>query len=76
MHSFSVWGPSWDTARHILEQLSALQAKYPGFHLIDLNQNGDHAFADSDAYDDMHLSGTGAKQAGALLNQEFLKILP
>lgn len=75
MHSFSVWGPSWDTARHILEQLSALQAKYPGFHLIDLNQNGDHAFADSDAYDDMHLSGTGAKQAGALLNQEFLEIL-
>jgi uncharacterized protein (TIGR02171 family) len=75
MNSFSFWGPSWDTARGILAQLSALHAKYPRFHLIDLNQNGNHGFADSDAFDDMHLSGSGAKKAGALLNLEFQKIL-
>ena len=75
MLSFNVLGPDWNTAKAIITQLSALQAKYPYFHFLEMNQDGKHGYPDADAFDSIHLSRSGAKKFSAALNVEIGKIL-
>jgi uncharacterized protein (TIGR02171 family) len=76
LQSFSVGGPSWTTAKLINAQLTALQSKYPSFHFVDLNRDGDHEFQDAaNAYDSMHLSREGARKASAKLDGEIAKFM-
>ena len=74
MKSFSIHGPDWITAKDILLKLSDLQKRYPYFHLLDFNMNGEHDYVDADAFDSMHLSRSGAKKLSARLNEEIKKI--
>ncbi|MEO7426496.1 MAG: SUMF1/EgtB/PvdO family nonheme iron enzyme [Fibrobacteria bacterium] len=73
MISTSAGGPNLATTKAINAQISALQSKYPYFHFIDMNQDGNHDFGESDAFDSMHLSRSGAAKLSARLDAEIAK---
>ncbi len=75
MDSYSPLGPTQATAKLILEDLKALDAKYPHFHFRDLHQDGDHGFTDEDAHDNFHLSATGARKLSRALDADIRAIL-
>lgn len=75
MRSFSIHGPDWNTAKAILARMSDLERRYPYFHFLDLNRNGNHDYSESEAYDHMHLSRTGAEKLSRRLDVELQRIL-
>jgi uncharacterized protein (TIGR02171 family) len=57
--SYSTFGPSWQTAREIVEDLRELDSANLFFHLYDANKDGDHDYGDFEAYNENHLSAAG-----------------
>ena len=54
------YGPSWETARAVIEQLDSLEQAYPNFHLYDAYNFGEHDYTDQEALNWNHLSAAGA----------------
>lgn len=55
-------------AFQILQEVEALQQKYPNFHFLDENKMGNHDYTDDMAYDYDHLNVTGAAKLTARLD--------
>jgi uncharacterized protein (TIGR02171 family) len=75
METYSVQGPSWTTANAIIKVMEGFQERYPYFHFMDLNENGNHAYTDEDAHDSNHLSEAGAKKLSKWLDPKIGAIL-
>jgi hypothetical protein len=75
MNTYSSQGPSWTTARAIIKDMVALAARYPYFHFLDFNKDGNHGYLEADAFDDNHLSETGARKLSRALDTEIQAIL-
>jgi uncharacterized protein (TIGR02171 family) len=73
---YSFWGPSWQTARDILQQMQDIEASNPFFHLYDANMDGNHDYGDEDAQDQDHLCGTGAAKLSVRIDSIIHTILP
>jgi uncharacterized protein (TIGR02171 family) len=72
---YSYWGPSWQTARDILQQMRNIEASNTFFHLYDANMDGNHDYGDEEARDEDHLCGTGANKLTARLDTLIDSIL-
>jgi hypothetical protein len=72
---YSYWGPSWQTARDILQQLRNIEITNPYFHLYDANFDGNHDYGEEDAMDQTHLCGSGADKLTARLDTLIDSIL-
>jgi uncharacterized protein (TIGR02171 family) len=72
---YSLYGPSWQTAEDILQQMRNIQASNPYFHLYDANMDGNHDYGDEDARDCDHLCDVGAEKFTPRLNAIIDSIL-
>jgi uncharacterized protein (TIGR02171 family) len=59
-NSYGLLGPNRETGRAIVNLLNAFQDSTPYFHFYDANQEGNHDYADSEAFNFDHLNGVGA----------------
>ena len=66
--SYGKYGIRRSAAFQILQDVEALQQKYPNFHFLDENRMGDHDYTDEMAYDYDHLNATGAAKLTARLD--------
>jgi hypothetical protein len=62
------YGPSWETGKEIMEQFKTLGKNNEYFHFYDAYQNGNHDFADAEAFDYSHLCYTGAAKITSRLD--------
>jgi hypothetical protein len=74
-NNYSFWGPSWPTAKGILQQMRNLETTNQFFHLYDANKEGNHDYMDEDAFDSDHLSAVGANKLTARLDMLIDSIL-
>jgi hypothetical protein len=72
---YSYWGPSWQTARDVLQQIRSLEASNRFFHLYDANNDGNNDYGDEYASDYDHLCGAGAEKLTDSLNKLIDSIL-
>ena len=68
------YGPSRETGTAIMQQLRALETRYPYFHVYDANNGGNHDYADADAHDWNHLCTNGAAKLSARLDSLIQEI--
>jgi hypothetical protein len=74
--SYCLDGPNRATGEVIVSQLKALQDSIPGyFHFYDANLEGNHDYADSEAYDCDHLCPLGARKLSVRLDSLVHTIL-
>jgi uncharacterized protein (TIGR02171 family) len=74
--SYCLDGPARATGEAIVSQLKALQDSIPGyFHFYDANLEGNHDYADSEAYDCDHLCPAGARKLSMRLDSLVHAIL-
>ena len=66
--SYGKYGMRRSAAFQILQEVEALQQKYPNFHFLDENKMGNHDYTDDMAYDYDHLNVTGAAKLTARLD--------
>ena len=66
--SYGKYGMRRSAAFQILQDVEALQQKYPNFHFLDENKMGNHDYTDDMAYDYDHLNVTGAAKLTARLD--------
>ena len=67
--SYCLDGPTRAAGEAVVSQLKALQDSIPGyFHFYDANCEGNHDYADSEAYDCDHLCPAGARKLSARLD--------
>lgn len=69
------YGPSWETGRAVLAQVKALEKDFPFFHVYDAYQDGNHDYADEDAYECNHLCFNGSAKLTSRLDSVFTEIL-
>ena len=74
--SYSCYGPSWQTAHNVLQQIQNIEASNPFFHLYDANNNGNNDYIYEDFYDEDHLSGQGAAKLSLRVDSIIHTILP
>ena len=60
--SFGKFGIRRSEAPALIQEIAALQDKYPNFILMDENKMGDHDYTDEMAFDRDHLASLGAEQ--------------
>lgn len=72
---YSIYGPSWQTAEDILQQMRDIEASNPFFHLYDANMDGNHDYGDAEARDCDHLCDVGAAKFTPRLNALIDSIL-
>jgi hypothetical protein len=73
--SYGPYGPSWQTAHNILQQLRAIEVSNQFFHFYDANADGNHDYTDADAYESDLLCGTGADKLTTRLDTLIDSIL-
>jgi uncharacterized protein (TIGR02171 family) len=74
--AYALFGPSWKTARDILDSLQEISSTNGYFHLYDANGDGNHDYNDSDACDQNHLSLSGAEKLTGRVDSIIHAILP
>lgn len=74
--SYSPDGPSWPTARDVLQQIRNIETSNFFFHLYDANNDGNHDYDSLDFIDEYHLSGKGADKIGRRTDSVIHTILP
>jgi uncharacterized protein (TIGR02171 family) len=75
-NSYSLFGPSWQTADDIIQYLQKLEVSNPFFHLYDANNNGNNDYIYEDFHDENHLSGQGAEKLSGRVDSIIHTILP
>jgi uncharacterized protein (TIGR02171 family) len=73
--AYGIWGPSWKTAHDIFQKLRGIEATNQFFHFYDANNDGNHDYNDSDAFDESHLSVVGANKMSARVDSVIQVIL-
>ncbi|MGA2507760.1 MAG: hypothetical protein ABSF80_09825 [Chitinispirillaceae bacterium] len=74
--SYSIYGPSWQTANEIVQNLQELNSSNPYFHFYDANSGGHHDYDSADAFDENHLSAQGAAKLSLRVDSIIHTILP
>jgi hypothetical protein len=74
--AYAMFGPSWQTARCILDSLREISLTNEYFHLYDANNDGNHDYDDADALNENHLSFLGAEKLSGRIDSIIHAILP
>jgi uncharacterized protein (TIGR02171 family) len=75
-NSFCYWGPSWQTAHEIIQNLKQLESSNNFFHLYDAYLYGVNDYDSLDFFDYHHLSEKGAAKLSVRVDSIIHTILP
>jgi len=71
----SIYGPNYSVYNQIVQWLQNEENSNSYFHFYDANMNGNHDYADSEAYDCNHLNELGRKKISIRLDSIFASII-